>query len=92
MLQSSWLENPSIKKMDKRKLQVLVNLMKETDGKPLTQCVPALMQANNTLKSQGLSFSRQETETIINIMTQNMTQQERAQAQMLMNLVNNMKK
>ena len=91
MIQESWLDNPSVKKMDKRKVQVLAKLMRETDGKPVTQCIPALMQANNTLRSQGLSFNREETKVIIDIMTKNMTPQEQAQAQRVMAMFGKMK-
>lgn len=92
MLQSSWLENPAIKKMDGRKIQVLKKLITETDGKPFQQCFSSMMAANNTLRSQGLSFNKDETKAIINIMTANMTPQEQAQAQMVMNFMSNMKK
>ncbi|MDO5520454.1 MAG: hypothetical protein Q4G58_08180 [bacterium] len=92
MLQSSWLEDPIVKKMDGRKVQVIKKLMKETEGKPMAQCFTALMGANNTLQSQGLSFNREETKTLINLMTANMNPKEQAQAQMIMNFMSSMKK
>ncbi len=92
MIQSSWLENPAIKKMDPRKVQVLKKVMVEANGKDMQQSFQCVMAANNTLRKQGLSFSREETKVIIDLITPNMTPQERSQVQMVMNFMNSMRK
>lgn len=92
MIDNSWLQNPAFANMDKRKKVVLSNLIKETTGKKMTECMPAIMKANNTLRGQGLSFTQQENAAIIQLMTANMTPQEQMQFQMLQQMMARMKK
>lgn len=91
MFESKWLDHPGLKNMDLRKKQAILQLMKETDGKPMNQCIPALMKTNQSLKSQGLTFTKSETATIVELMSANMTPQEQQQATMLMQMMNRMK-
>lgn len=92
MINNNWLEHPSLVNMDKRKKVVLMNLMKETQGKKMNECMPAIMKANNTLRSQGMAFTQQENTAIIQLMTANMTPQEQMQFQMIQQMMGRMKK
>lgn len=91
MFDSKWLEHHGLKNMDPRKKQAILQLMKETDGKPMNQCIPTLMKTNQNLKSQGLTFTKSETATLIELMSANMTPQEQQQATILMQMMNRMK-
>lgn len=92
MINNNWLEHPALVNMDKRKKIVIMNLMKETSGKGLTECMPAIMKANNTLRSQGIEFTAQENVVIMELMTSNMNAQEQKQFQMLQQMMSRMKK
>lgn len=92
MINNNWVEHPSLVNMDKRKKVVIMNLMNETNGKGLTDCMPAIMKANNTLRSQGIEFTAQENVVIMQLMTANMNAQEQKQFQMLQQMMSRMKK
>ena len=77
MSDTSWLDNPALKNLDARKLAVIVELMNETEGKPLEKTVPAIMKANMKLKSQNLAFTKDETSLIFDILTRNMSPEEK---------------
>ena len=42
MANTSWTNDPKIKNMDPRKIAVLIDLIKEADGKPLDKVLPIL--------------------------------------------------
>lgn len=70
----SWINNPAIKNIDAKKLAVLIELINEAEGKPLDKSLPILMKANTKLKSMNLSFSNDETNLILEVLTKDMSQ------------------
>lgn len=83
MSDASWTNNPRMKNIDPRKLAVLLDLMKEADGKPMDKLIPLIMNANKRLQEQNLSFTKDESELMIEILTKNMTPKEKAQFEMI---------
>lgn len=73
----SWINHPAMKNIDAKKLAVLVELMNEAEGKPLDKSLPILMKANAKLKSMDLSFDKDETNLIIEILTKDMSPAEK---------------
>lgn len=91
MADTSWTNNPKIKNIDPRKLTILLELMKEAEGKPMDQLVPLLMTTNRKLQQQNLTFSKDESDVMIDILTKNMTQREKAQFEMIKKMMANRK-
>lgn len=91
-MDNSWLDDPIVKKMDPRKKMVLINLLKEVEGKDMNQGFSALMKANNQLSKQGLSFTPEETNLLIKRISVNLSPEEQKKVQMVMQMVNNRKK
>lgn len=87
-MDNSWLKDPVVERMDPRKRQVLINLVKEVEGKNMNQGIAALMSANRELSSQGLSFTSEETNILIKRITENLSPQEKQKAQMVMQMMN----
>lgn len=83
MADMSWSNNPKLKNIDPRKLAVLIELMKEAEGKPLDQVLPMLMRTNKRLQEQNLVFSKEESELMIELLTKNMSQKEKMQFEMI---------
>jgi hypothetical protein len=73
----SWINHPAMKNIDAKKLAVLVELMNEAEGKPLDKSLPILMKANAKLKSMDLSFDKDETNLILEILTKDMSPAEK---------------
>ncbi len=83
MADMSWSNNPKLKNIDPRKLTVLIELMKEAEGKPMDQVLPLLMRTNKRLQEQNLVFSKDESELMIELLTKNMSQKEKMQFEMI---------
>jgi len=80
---SSWTNNPKIRNIDPRKLTILLEIMKEAEGKPMDKLLPLMMNANNKLQEQNLSFSKDESDVMIDLLTKNLSQKEKMQFEML---------
>lgn len=77
----SWLNHPALQMMDEKKRTILMELIKESEGKPLTQSLPVLMNAQNKLKEQGLSFTKEETALIMAILTKDLSPAEKSKVE-----------
>lgn len=91
MADTSWTNNPRLKNIDPRKLAILLELMKEADGKPMDKILPLLMSTNKKLQQQNLSFSKDESEIMLEILTKNMTPKEKQQFEMIKMMMANRK-
>lgn len=89
-MNNNWIEHPSLKNMDQRKKQVLSTLMTESQGKPMQQCLPFLIKANQSLQAQGLNFTSEESSAIMQLLTQDMSPQDISRMEMMRNMINNM--
>ena len=83
MADTSWTNNPKIKNIDPRKLTILFELMKESEGKPMDQLVPLIISTNKKLHDQDLTFSKDESDLMIDILSKNMTPKEKMQFEMI---------
>jgi hypothetical protein len=92
MADMSWSNNPKLKNIDPRKLTVLIELMKEAEGKPLDQVLPMLMRTNKRLQEQNLVFSKDESDLMIELLTKNMSPKEKMQFEMIRKMMATTKK
>jgi hypothetical protein len=83
MADTSWTNNPKLKNVDPRKLAILLDLVKEAEGKPMDKLVPLLVNTNKRLQQQNMTFSKDESEIMIEILTKNMTPKEKQQFEMI---------
>lgn len=88
MTQNSWLNEPAFKNMHPLKLKVLTDLTKEAAGKPLSQTIPYILKAQQTLKASNLSFSKEESALLIEILTKDMSLEEKQQVERLKTFIN----
>lgn len=91
MADNSWMNNPRLKNVDPRKLAILVELMKESEGKPMEQLVPLLVNTNKRLKEQNLNFTKDESDLMIDLITKNMNQKEKMQFEMIKQIMSKRK-
>lgn len=92
MADTSWTNNPKIKNIDPRKLTVLLELVKEAEGKPMDKLVPILVNANKKLQQQNMNFTKDESDMIIDILSKNMTPKEKMQFEMIKQMMASRKK
>ena len=84
----SWVNHPAMKNMDARKMRVIVNLLNEVEGQPLEAAVPAIMRANQELKRQGLSFTPQEQNVIMDIIGKDLSPAQKQKIEMVKSMIN----
>ena len=80
-------ENDIFKTMHPVKLQVMKELAENMQGKSMKDAAPLLMAATTKLKNHNLSFSPEESKVLLEILTRNMSPQERAKVEMMKNVV-----
>ncbi len=91
MADTSWTNNPKLNNIDPRKLVVLLELMKEAEGKSMDKLVPLLMNTNKKLQQQNLTFSKDESDIMLEILTKNLTPKEKMQFEMMKKMMANKK-
>ncbi|HHU73391.1 MAG TPA: hypothetical protein GXZ28_02040 [Clostridiales bacterium] len=69
--------------IDPRKIAILMELVKEAEGKPMEQLLPLIMSTNKKLQDQNLTFTKDENEMMIDILTRNMTGKQKKQFEMI---------
>lgn len=84
----SWLTHPALESMDSQKKQILIDLVDESAGKPIAQVFPVLIAAQNKLKQNGLSFSKEETALIMTILTKDLTPAEKSKLEAMKKMMN----
>lgn len=77
--------------VDPRKLAILVEVMKEAEGKSMDKLLPLIMNTNKKLQEEDLSFTKDESDFMIEILTKNMSPKDKAQFKMLRKMMGNRK-
>ena len=91
-MQNSWFDDPAVKNLHPLKQQVMNELIENTSGKSLMQTAPYLLKAQQTLNSAGLSFSSEESNLLMEILTKDMTPSEKQQLEQMKKLLNQYKR
>ncbi len=92
MADTSWTNNPRMKNVDPKKLAILLELVKEAEGKPMDKLLPLLMTTNKRLQEQNLAFTKDESDLMIEILSKNMTPKEKQQFEMIRKMMATTKK
>jgi len=72
-MNNDWLNHPAMKNIHPVKKQILQDLMKNSNNLTFDKMLPLLVSTNAKLKAQGLSFTKQETDLITELLTSNLT-------------------
>lgn len=88
MTRTDWTTHPAVRKIDVRKLSVLMALINQSEGKNFQEMIPFIIQANKGLSDIGLAFTADEVNLIFDILRQDLSPEENANYKKLMSLVN----
>jgi hypothetical protein len=80
---TSWMNNPKLRNIDPRKLTILLEIVKEAEGKPLDKLIPIIMNANKKLQEQSLNLTKDENEIMIDLLSKNLSPREKMQFEMI---------
>lgn len=84
----SWLEHPALKSMHPAKKEILIDIVKESNGKPLNQSIPVLIKAQNRLKAEGQSFTSEESALMMSIITKDLSPSDMAKVEAMKKMMN----
>lgn len=87
MSQSIFEQYDIFKTMNPIKIQVMKELAENMKGKQMKDAAPLLIAASNKLKSNNLSFTAEEASVLMEILTKDMSPQEKAKVEMMKNIV-----
>lgn len=68
MGEESWTQNPALSGIDPAKLQMLVSLADQAQGKSQNELLPFLMAAASQTQSKNMGFQQSEIDAIIGVM------------------------
>ena len=83
MSDTSWTNNQKMKNIDPRKLTILLETIKEAEGKSLDKLIPIILNTNKKLKEQNLSFTKNESDMMIELLSKNLSPREKMQFEMI---------
>lgn len=87
MSQSIFEQYDIFKTMHPVKLQIMKELADNMKGKSMREAAPQLMAAMNKLKVHNLSFTQEETKILMEILTKDMSSQEREKVEMMKKMI-----
>lgn len=87
MSQSMFDKYDIFKTMHPIKIQIMKELLENMQGKNMKDAAPLLMKAMSQLKSHNMSFTPEETRILLEILTKDMSPQEKAKVEMMKNVV-----
>ena len=79
--------NPLLNGMSPEKLQVLMNFASSPKPTDIKEMMPFLLSATNSAKNKNIQFTQPETELLFQILKQNMSAEEAAKADKLIQLM-----
>ncbi len=82
-----WINHPAMKNIDARKLAVLVDLANEAEGKPADKALPILVKANAKMKALGLTFTTEETNLMVEILTKDMSPADKQKLELIKKMI-----
>lgn len=88
MTRTNWANDPAVRKIDIRKLSVLMALINQSEGKSFNEMIPAIIEANKNLTSMGLAFTNDEIRLIFDVLKTDMSDAELQQFNKLRTLMN----
>lgn len=76
-----------LKSMSPEKLQFLMNFASKDKPTEMKDMMPFLLSTMNTAKSKDIQFTDPETELLVSLLKQNMTEEESAKADKIIRLI-----
>lgn len=85
-----WMENPLFQTLDPAKQELLQMAARKTAGKDQKHLAPIMFSLLTGAKKQGITFTPEETELLIQLFNQGKTKEEQAQFNKTFRLVQQM--
>ena len=76
MSNDSWINNPTLKGIDPKKLMMLLQISGQGIGKTANELLPFILASSSGMKKKGISFSSGEIQLILDAMKQGKSKEE----------------
>lgn len=83
MADTSQNKQAKTKNIDPRKLAILLEIVKEAEGKPMDKVLPIIMNANKKMQNESLSFTKDESDYMMELLSKNMSAKDKTQFDMI---------
>lgn len=80
---NEWMNDPRVKSIDPRKLEVIELFVGQNQSKSPEQLIPEIVTLNTKLRSMNLEFTNQDSELILDILKESMTFEERKRVDLI---------
>ena len=87
MNESDLSKNPAFQNLSPEKLQFLTSFMGQQKSNNANEMMALLMAFSNRAKGQGIQFSQEETDFIIEHLKENMSPQDRQKTDMILRMM-----
>lgn len=78
---------PVYQKLTPEKKQIIADLLKEANQTPMDQSLPLLLKTNARMKALGISFTKEETSLLLDVLMKDMTPAERSRFEAVRKLI-----
>lgn len=82
-MNQNWKQNPHLKNMDESKLEFLNTYAEKLSKTPKDQLMTAFLSMQNDAKQKKIQFKPQETELLMQILSSNMSPEEKKRMETL---------
>lgn len=80
----------ALRKIDKEKLEIISKLFKDLNNKNADERIQVLFTYGMEMRSRGLSFTKEESAIIIDLLKVNLSEQEKNKLDMIANMLRGM--
>ena len=83
----SWMDHPSVRQMNPRKLEIAKEFVDQVQGKSPMASMSVLLQTQKKMQEQGLTFTPEESGLLTDILTADMTPAEKVKVAQMRQMV-----
>ncbi|MEE1312142.1 MAG: hypothetical protein UHS41_00105 [Lachnospiraceae bacterium] len=86
-MKQDWMNDARVRNIPPEKLTVMALLMEQANGKTPEEFLPILLRTSQSLEKAGMSFTKEETNLIIDVLKEGMTPAEKQKLAFLQSLM-----
>ena len=80
--------DPRLQSIDPMKLKIIMEISRQSKSKPLEQLLPEIMKINNELNRRNKSFTKSESDLLLEIIEESLSPAERQRFNMIKSYLN----
>lgn len=92
MENNKWMDDPVLEGISPEKLKILTEIVENSEGKSAKELMTYFIKSTNNAAKEGIYFNNDETELIVNVLKQGMTEEEIKRIDTVRKLANMMSK